>query len=42
MCFLGTKYAKNAFAAGALPPETTGGAYSAPPGPLARFKAAYF
>ena len=35
MRFLGSKYARNAFAAGADP---TGGAHSAPPDPLAGFK----
>ena len=35
MRFLGSKYARNAFAAA---PDPDGGAYSAPPDPLARFK----
>ena len=35
MLFLGSKYAKIAFAAGALPRTPLGGAYSAPPDSLA-------
>jgi len=38
MHFLGTKYAKNAFDAGAPGPDPAGGAYSTP---LAGFKGAY-
>ena len=38
MRLVGSKYARNAFAAGA----PAGGAYSASPGPLAGFKGAYF
>jgi len=39
MRFLGSKYARNAFAAGADP---AGGADSAPPDLLAGFKGAYY
>jgi len=38
MPFLGSKYAKIAFAA----PDPAGGAYSAPPDPLAGLKGVYF
>ena len=38
MRFLGSKYARNAYAAGAPPRTSLGGAYSAPPDPLAGFK----
>ena len=39
MPFQGSKYAKIAFAAA---PDPAGGAYSAPPDPLAGLKGAYF
>jgi len=42
MRFLASKYARNAFAAGASPRTPLGGAYSAPPDPIAGFKGAYF
>ena len=36
--FLGAQIAPKSLSAGASPPDPTGGAYSAPPGPLAGFK----
>jgi len=43
MRFLGSKYARNAFAAGGSAPDPAGGgAYSTPPDSLAGFKGAYF